>query len=101
MLAMSKDFRPWKIDEAQLLPPSVQDYVPKDHLSRLIVALVREELDLSAICGSYTKRARPAAVRSADDDGAASAWLCERHLLVAADRQGGGGARGLHDDRGG
>lgn len=50
---MSKDFRPWKIDEAQLLPPSVQDYVPKDHLSRLIVALVREELDLSAIAGSY------------------------------------------------
>jgi len=51
---MSKDFRPWKIDEAQLLPPSVQDYVPKDHLCRLIVALVREELDLCAITGSYT-----------------------------------------------
>jgi transposase len=50
---MSKHFRPWKIDEAQLLPPSVQDYVPKDHLSRLIVALVRESLDLSAIVGSY------------------------------------------------
>ncbi len=50
---MSKDFRPWKIDEAQLLPPSVQDYVPKDHLSRLIVSLVRESLDLSAISGSY------------------------------------------------
>ncbi len=50
---MSKDFRPWKIDEAQLLPPRVQDYVPKDHLSRLIVALVREELDLSAIAASY------------------------------------------------
>jgi transposase len=50
---MSKDFRPWKIDEAQLLPPSVQDYVPREHLSRLIVALVREELDLSAIIGSY------------------------------------------------
>ena len=50
---MSKDFRAWKIDEVQLLPPSVQDYVPKDHLSRLIVALVTEELDLSAIRGSY------------------------------------------------
>ena len=50
---MSKDFRPWKIDEAQLLPPSVQDYVPKAHLSRLIVALVREELDLGAIRSSY------------------------------------------------
>ncbi|WGS19933.1 MULTISPECIES: IS1182 family transposase [unclassified Bradyrhizobium] len=50
---MSKDFRPWKIDEAQLLPPSVQDYVAKDHLSRLIVSLVRESLDLSAITASY------------------------------------------------
>lgn len=50
---MSKNFRAWKIDEAQLLPPSVQDYVPKDHLSRLIVGLVRESLDLSAITGSY------------------------------------------------
>jgi len=50
---MSKEFRPWKIDEAQLLPPRVEDYVPPDHLSRLIVALVREELDLSAISGSY------------------------------------------------
>ncbi len=50
---MSKDFRPWKIDDSQLLPPSVQDYVPADHVSRLIVALVREELDLSAIAGRY------------------------------------------------
>lgn len=51
--AMSKHFRPWKIDEAQLLPPCVEDYVAKDHLSRLIVALVRESLDLSAIRASY------------------------------------------------
>src|ERR1700736_4081788 len=51
---MSKHFRPWKIDEIQLLPPSVQDYVSEGHLCRLIVALVREELDLSAISASYT-----------------------------------------------
>jgi len=51
---MSKQFCPWKIDETQLLPPSVQDYVTKDHLSRLVVALVRESLDLSGIIGSYT-----------------------------------------------
>ena len=50
---MSKFFRPWKNDEAQLLPPSVQDYVPSDHLSRFIVALVRENLDLCALFGSY------------------------------------------------
>ena len=60
-MAMSKDFRPWKIDEAQLLPPSVQDYVAKDHLSRLIVALVRESLDLSDI-RQLQERAGPAAV---------------------------------------
>lgn len=53
MAAMSKQFRPWKIDDVQLLPASVQDYVPADHLSRLIVSLVRESLDLSAISGSY------------------------------------------------
>jgi hypothetical protein len=41
---MSKEFRPWKIDEAQLLPPSVQDYVPQDHVSRLIVSQNRRGL---------------------------------------------------------
>jgi len=51
---MSKQFRPWKIDQALLLPPSVQDYVPEDHLSRFIVALVTESLELSAISASYT-----------------------------------------------
>ena len=50
---MSKHFRPWKIDERQLLPPSVEDYVAMDHMSRLIVALVRESLDLSEIIASY------------------------------------------------
>ena len=50
---MSKHFRPWKIDQPQLLPPCVQDYVPEDHLSRFIVALVTESLDLGAIMNSY------------------------------------------------
>ena len=50
---MSKQFRPWKIDDVQLLPPSVQDYVPNDHMSRLVVSLVRESLDLGTIVGSY------------------------------------------------
>jgi hypothetical protein len=50
---MSKHFRPWRIDEAQPLPPSVQDFVPEGHLARFIVALVRESLDLKAIGASY------------------------------------------------
>jgi len=36
-----------------LLPPSVQDFVPEDHLSRFVVSLVRESLDLRAIYAAY------------------------------------------------
>lgn len=50
---MSKHYRPWKIDQTQLLPASVVDYVPEGHLSRFIVALVRESLDLAEIEASY------------------------------------------------
>src|SRR6202020_2887200 len=50
---MSKYFRPWNIDQTLLLPPNVQDFVPKAHVSRFIVELVRESLDLRAITGSY------------------------------------------------
>lgn len=53
---MSKHFRPWKIDQTQLLPASVQDFVSADHLARFIVALVREQLDLKEITGSYRSR---------------------------------------------
>jgi transposase len=50
---MSKTFRAWKIDEPQFLPPSVQDFVSKDHLARFVVSLVTEQLDLAEITGSY------------------------------------------------
>jgi transposase len=50
---MSKHFRPWRIDEAQLLPASVHDFVPEGHLARFVVSLVRESLDLKAITASY------------------------------------------------
>ena len=50
---MSKHFRPWNIDQTLLLPPNVQDFVAKDHVSRFIVELVRESLDLKSIMGSF------------------------------------------------
>jgi transposase len=50
---MSKYFRPWNIDQTLLLPPNVRDFVPKGHVSRFIVELVRESLDLKEIMGSY------------------------------------------------
>ncbi len=46
-------FAPWNIDQTLLLPPNVRDFVPKDHVSRFIVGLVRESLDLKAIMCSY------------------------------------------------
>jgi len=51
---MSKTFRAWRLDEPLLLPPSVQDFVPRDHLSRFVVGLVRESLDLRAIYAGYS-----------------------------------------------
>jgi len=51
---MSKEFRRWKIDEAQLLPPRVQDYVPPDHLSRLVVTFGQ----ISSCCAA-SARSRP------------------------------------------
>ncbi|MGY3698825.1 transposase [Bradyrhizobium sp. USDA 3240] len=50
---MSKYFRPWNVDQTLLLPPNVQDFVPKGHVSRFMVDLVRESLDLREIMGSY------------------------------------------------
>ena len=51
---MSKTFRPWPVDQAQLLPPSVSEFVPEGHVAHFVRNLVREELDLSAILGAYT-----------------------------------------------
>ena len=52
---MSKTFRPWLIDQPQLLPASVEDFVPPDHLAHFVRDLVREQLDLSAIFASYVE----------------------------------------------
>jgi hypothetical protein len=49
---MSKEFRPWKIDEAQLLPPSVGLCAKGPRFAADRVA-GQESLDLSAIIGSY------------------------------------------------
>ncbi len=50
---MSKTFRPWDVDQAWLLPPSVHDFVPAGHPAHLVREIVREELDLGAILSTY------------------------------------------------
>jgi transposase len=50
---MSKTFRPWLVDQPQLLPPSVMEFVPEGHVAHFVRNLVRDELDLSAIVAAY------------------------------------------------
>ncbi len=52
---MTKSFRPWKVDEVWLLPPSVQEFVPAGHPAHLVRDIVAEELDLAAILSTYTE----------------------------------------------
>jgi transposase len=47
-----KTFRPYAPDQLLLLPPSLQDWVPEDHLARFVSDLV-DTLDLSAIEDTY------------------------------------------------
>jgi transposase len=57
---MSKTFRAWKIDQPLFLPPMVEDFVSKDHLAQFLLSLVKEELDLAMIIGSYgSERGQP------------------------------------------
>lgn len=52
---MNKRFRACSFDQPFLLPPSLQDWLPEDHLARFI-ADVMNELDLSAIYAEYDRK---------------------------------------------
>lgn len=45
---MSKSYQPWTQDQAYLLPPSLRDWLPEDHLAWFILEVV-SQLDLSAM----------------------------------------------------
>jgi len=49
-----KTFRPYDPDQMLLLPPSLSDWVPENHLARFVSDLV-DTLDLSAIEDTYTE----------------------------------------------
>jgi transposase len=50
---MSKTFREWNPEQSTLLPPSVLDFVPENHLAHFVRKMAMEQLDLSAILDSY------------------------------------------------
>jgi len=49
---MSKQFRNCDLNQAYLMPPSLQDWLPEGHLARFVADVV-ETLDLSAIYAPY------------------------------------------------
>lgn len=50
---MSANFRLVDRDTAYLLPPSVDDWLPEDHLARFVVEIV-DQLEISTLEGAYT-----------------------------------------------
>jgi transposase len=50
---VDKTFRPFVPDQAWLVPPSLDDWLPQEHIARFIADLVDEHLDLSAFYADY------------------------------------------------
>jgi len=57
---MADRFREINRDTPHLFPPTVQDYLPEDHLARFVVDIV-DQLDLSPLTRSYGGRGGSAA----------------------------------------
>jgi transposase len=53
---VNKTFRAFAPDQMLLLPPSLGEWLPEDHLARFVAELVDEVLDLRPILASYTER---------------------------------------------
>ena len=52
---VDKTFRAFDPDQDLLLPPSLDEWLPAEHLARFIAELVDEHLDLSRIHAAYTE----------------------------------------------
>ena len=52
---MSKRFLACSLDQPYLLPPSLQEWLPEDHLARFI-ADVAGQLDLATIYNAYERK---------------------------------------------
>lgn len=50
---MAKSLRSWDVDQAWLLPVSLEDFVPPGHLAHFVRDTVREALDLRAIMSAH------------------------------------------------
>src|ERR1700716_3389931 len=56
---MSKSFRDWNVDQVWLLPPSINDFVPADHVAHFVRDTVRTAWDFGLIYRSYRSERGP------------------------------------------
>jgi transposase len=54
--AVHKTFRAFDPHQVLLLPPSLDDWLPGDHLARFVADLVDKVLDLSPVLADYTEK---------------------------------------------
>src|SRR5713226_3750449 len=78
---MGKSYRPYYPDEDLLLPPSLRDWLPEKHLAYFV----------GDGRGVWEREARPAALRSADDDQSAGIRLLRGSVQFTTDRAPAGG----------
>lgn len=52
---VNKRFRPFEPDAVMLVPPSLEEWLPANHLARFIAELVDSELDLSRFYASQAR----------------------------------------------
>ena len=90
-------FKPYTMDQLSLLPASLEELIPEDHLVR-VVNRVMDELDLEPILNEIQGR-RDEQLSSADDAEGAGICIYPESVLVAADRQRAAGERELHVDQ--
>ena len=78
------NFRSIDRDTGFLMPPSVNEWLPMQHLARFIVEVV-ESLDLRAIIGSYQGKGsapyHPSMLLAMLLYGYAVVWLCDGGVL--------------------
>ena len=55
VVGMKERFRDYEPDQGLILPPSLGDWLPKDHFVYFVLDVV-EQLDLTAIYASYEER---------------------------------------------
>jgi hypothetical protein len=82
---MAQNFIGCDRDQELLLPPSLREWLPEDHLAWFVLEAVGE-LDLAAFYGAYREDGWGRGARPVDDGGAAGLRLCDRGAVGARDR---------------